>query len=89
MENIILTGGTTMIPGLSTRLYNELLEYYAEKKYGGSIKQTKKTGLSVTAPPGRMHSVFKGASLLAYRVPKCDWTSKQDLEEHGNSILHT
>ena len=68
MQRIILTGGTTMFPGLSSRLEKELLEYYCENKYRGNMKQTKKTGLMIHDPPRRKHNVFIGASFLASKI---------------------
>ena len=75
MQNIILTGGTTMFPGLSTRLYKELIEHLAATKYG-SIAQAKKTGLMIHDPPRRKHNVFIGASFLANKIDQAQWITK-------------
>lgn len=41
MQNIILTGGTTMFPGLSTRLYADLSKIYSEEYYKNNPKWQK------------------------------------------------
>ena len=81
MQNIILTGGTTMFPGLSTRLERDLLELYATKKYGNNMKQVKKTGLMIHDPPRRKHNVFIGASFLANRIDSSQWITKEAWKE--------
>ena len=68
MQNIILTGGTTMFPGLSTRLDKELRQYFCDQYYH-DMKQVNKTGLCIHDPPRRKHNVFIGASFLASRIP--------------------
>jgi actin-related protein 2 len=86
MQNIILTGGTTMFPGLSTRLYKDLHELYTVRKYKNP-KQTTKTGLMIHDPPRRKHNVFIGASFLAARIPEQQWISKAHYQEVGESAL--
>jgi len=88
MQNIILTGGTTMFPGLSTRLERDLLQHYCDNKFGGNMKQTRKTGLMIHDPPRRKHNVFIGASFLSNKIDIGQWITKQAWEEHGNKILH-
>lgn len=88
MKNIILTGGTTMFPGLSTRLDKDLRQYYCDKKFSGNMKQTNKTGLMIHDPPRRKHNVFIGASFLANKIEPTQWITKQAYEEHGKKILH-
>lgn len=65
MQKVILTGGTTMFPGLSTRIYKELSEIMTKQKYKGDASRVAKTGLTVHDPPRRKHAVFIGASFLA------------------------
>lgn len=65
VQNIILTGGTTMFPGLSSRIDRELRAIFTEEKYKGDASRVGKTGLTVHDPPRRKHAVFIGASFLA------------------------
>lgn len=67
VQNIFLTGGTTMFPGLSTRLDTELRKLLAETRFKGDPSRVKKTGMLIHDPPRRKHSVFIGASFMASR----------------------
>jgi actin-related protein 2 len=69
VSNIILTGGTTMFPGLSSRIDRELRAIFTKEKFGGDASRVGKTGLTVNDPPRRKHSVFIGASFLASGSP--------------------
>ena len=86
MQNIILTGGTTMFPGLSTRLDKELRQYFCDNYYK-DMRQVNKTGLCIHDPPRRKHNVFIGASFLARRIPEEQWITKFAYEEFGPKIL--
>lgn len=88
IQNIVLTGGTTMFPGLSSRLTSELEKILTERKYGGNARQVKKTGLLIHDPPRRKHAVFIGASFLAKNAPDDQWISRAAYQEEGNRILH-
>mmetsp|Transcript_32631 Transcript_32631/g.23573 ORF Transcript_32631/g.23573 Transcript_32631/m.23573 type:complete len:122 (+) Transcript_32631:831-1196(+) len=87
VQNIILTGGTTMFPGLSSRIEKDLKDLMTEKKYGGDASRVKKTGLTVHDPPRRKHSVFIGASFLAKRAPPQQWITKAEYEEKGDKVF--
>lgn len=69
VSNIIITGGTTMFPGLSSRIDRELRAIFTKQKFGGDASRVRKTGLTVNDPPRRKHSVFIGASFLASGSP--------------------
>ena len=87
VQNIILTGGTTMFPGLSSRIEKDLKDLMTEKKYSGDASRVKKTGLTVHDPPRRKHSVFIGASFLAKRAPAQQWITKAEYEEKGDKVF--
>ena len=69
IQNITLTGGTTMFPGLSSRLTSELSAILTKEKYNGDSKRVRKTGMLIHDPPRRKHAVFIGASFLAKASP--------------------
>jgi actin-related protein 2 len=73
-----MTGGTTMFPGLSTRMYKELAGIMTERKYKGDATRVSKTGLTVHDPPRRKNAVFIGGSFLANNAPDQQWISKAD-----------
>ena len=89
VQNIFLTGGTTMFPGLSSRLDTELRDVLTNTRYKGDASRVKKTGLMIHDPPRRKHSVFIGASFLAHKCEEGRWISKSAYEEQGTRILYS
>ena len=87
IQNIMLTGGTTMFPGLSSRMNFEMEKLLTEQKYGGDASRVKKTGMLIHDPPRRKHSVFIGASFLAKASEDDQWISRAAYEENGARIL--
>jgi actin-related protein 2 len=61
--NIWLSGGTTMIPGLSSRIEHDIKELYV-KLFKGNREQLKKFPVIVHDPPSRKNAVFMGASFF-------------------------
>lgn len=88
VQTIILTGGTTMFPGLSTRMYKELAAIMTKTKYKGDASRVAKTGMTVHDPPRRKHAVFIGGSFLASNAGDEQWISKQQWQENGAKIVH-
>ena len=77
-SNIVLSGGTTMYPGLSERLTKEL-----------KTMCPPNTNVRVVAPPERKYSVWIGGSILTSLNTFQDrWITKEDYEECGPSIVH-
>lgn len=64
-SNIWMSGGTTMIPGLSSRLENEIKELYVKKKFKGDRGGLNRVKIAVHDPPRRKNAVFMGASFFA------------------------
>lgn len=54
-----------MIPGLSTRLENEIKELYVAKKFKGDRKGLERVKVTVNDPPRRKNAVFLGGSFFA------------------------
>ncbi|CAI2372170.1 unnamed protein product [Moneuplotes crassus] len=76
--NIILSGGTTMFPGLGERLYKEMKDL---------APQTMK--VKVIASPDRKYAVWRGGSTLAKLSTFAGmWVTKEDYAEFGESIVH-
>jgi len=76
-SNIVLTGGSTMFPGIAERLHNELVNL---------VPTT--TQIKVIAPPERKYSVWIGGSILAsLSTFKKMWISKEEYNEYGPSIV--
>lgn len=72
-ENIVMSGGTTMFPGIAERLTKELVALSPS-----SMK------IRVTAPPERKYSVWIGGSLLSSLATfNTMWITKQEYDETG------
>ncbi|XP_046582664.1 actin, cytoskeletal 4-like [Haliotis rubra] len=77
-SNVVLSGGSTMYPGLADRMVKELSSIVPS-----SIK------VKVISPPERKYSVWIGASILAsLSTFQQMWISKQEYDECGPSIVH-
>jgi actin, other eukaryote len=78
-ENIVLSGGSTMIRGLQERLHREVAEV------APSTVRVK-----VVAPAERKYSVWIGGSILA-GLPTFQqmWMSKEEYNEYGPGRIHT
>ena len=77
LTNVVLSGGSTMLPGLSERLKKELI---------GLAPPTVR--VSVVSPPERKFSVWIGGSILASlsNFQKM-WFAKQDYDEAGPNCI--
>ena len=77
-QNIVLAGGTTMLPGLQQRLVFEL----GRTAPGGCIPE-------LIAPPERAHAAWLGASILgSLSVASQMWISREEYDENGPLIVH-
>mmetsp|Transcript_29045 Transcript_29045/g.66801 ORF Transcript_29045/g.66801 Transcript_29045/m.66801 type:complete len:380 (-) Transcript_29045:206-1345(-) len=76
--NVVLSGGTTMFPGISERMAKELTAL---------APSTMK--IKVVAPPDRKYSVWSGGSILS-SLPNFErmWIQKKEFAETGDSIVH-
>merc|ERR1712010_311439 len=76
--NIVLSGGTTMFPGIADRMQKELVNL---------APSTMK--VKIIAPPERKYSVWIGGSILSsLSTFQQMWISKEEYDEGGPSIVH-
>jgi len=76
--NIVLSGGTTMFPGIAERMTKEI---------SGLAPSSMK--IKIVAPPERKYSVWIGGSILAsLSTFQSMWISKDEFDESGPSIVH-
>jgi actin len=76
--NSVLSGGTTMFPGIDVRLTKELTALAP-----ASIK------VKIVAPPERKYSVWIGGSILASLSTFQEmWITKDEYDESGPGIVH-
>ena len=76
--NTVLSGGTTMYPGIADRMQKEITAL---------APSTMK--IKIIAPPERKYSVWIGGSILAsLSTFQQMWISKQEYDESGPAIVH-
>ncbi|KAL7678136.1 hypothetical protein ACOME3_004365 [Neoechinorhynchus agilis] len=85
LKRIVLSGGSTMFPGLSTRLEHELRGLYLKNILKGDKSRLSRCEIEVEDPPRRKYLVFLGGSMLANVTKNTDdmWITKSDYEEKG------
>jgi actin beta/gamma 1 len=81
--NVVLAGGTTMLPGFKERMAKELAAL-APSTMGGHPME-----IAVVALPGREYAAWSGGSILSsLSTFQQMWISKAEYDESGPSIVH-
>ncbi|MFX0151633.1 MAG: actin, cytoplasmic 2, partial [Candidatus Hodarchaeota archaeon] len=76
-QNIVLSGGSTMFPGLKERLHKELTELVPEN-----------VEIRIVAPPERRYSVWIGGSILSsLKTFQRLWVSRKEYQEQGPGVI--
>ncbi|CAF1540232.1 unnamed protein product [Rotaria magnacalcarata] len=76
--NIVLSGGTTMFPGIADRMQKDV-----------SALAPSNMKIRIVAPPERKYAVWIGGSILSSLATfQSMWISKQEYDESGPSIVH-
>lgn len=88
-KHIVLSGGTTMYPGFSSRLEKEMTQLYLTNILKGDSSRLSKFKLRIENSARQKHMVYLGASLLANIMKDSDqfWISKEEYEEQGLRCL--
>jgi len=77
-ENIVLSGGTTMYPGIDERMAKELKALVPAAMV-----------VTITAPPERKYSVWIGGSILSSLSTFAEmWITKEEYDVTGPGIVH-
>jgi actin beta/gamma 1 len=77
-SNIVLSGGSTMFPGIKERLTREIKEQVPDSM-----------DVKIIAPPERMYSVWIGGSILSsLRTFHRMWITRRDYKEMGPQVIH-
>lgn len=85
-KHIVLSGGTSMYPGLPTRLEKEVRQLYLERVLKGDTSRMDKFKMRIEDPPRRRHMVFLGGAVLAEIMKSREsgfWMNKKDYDELG------
>ena len=87
--NIVLSGGSSMFPGLSSRLERDIKKMYLDRFLMGDESHLCKFKCRVEDSPRRQHLAFLGGAVLAGIMKDKDsfWMNKREWEEEGFGIL--
>lgn len=88
-KHIVLSGGSSMYPGLPSRLEKDITDLYLQQVLNGDESRLKKFKLRIEDPPRRKHMVFLGGSVLADLMREREefWMNKNDYDELGVARL--
>jgi actin beta/gamma 1 len=96
-RNVVMSGGTTMFPGIADRMDKELRAFapanmevipHSVALFSVILKRSL-SQVRVVAPPERKYSVWIGGSILASLNTFQDlWCTKQEYDESGPAIVH-
>ena len=86
---IVLSGGSSMYPGLPSRMEKEIKQLWLTRVLKGDPERLGKLKVRIEDPPRRRHMVFLGGAVLAnIMADKEDmWVSKQEWSEQGARVL--
>lgn len=84
-KHIVLSGGSTMYPGLPSRLEKDIRGFYAQKVAKGNQSVIDKFQCRIEDPPRRKHMVFLGGAVLADIMKDKDsfWANISEYKERG------
>lgn len=90
-SHVVLSGGTTMLAGLPSRLEKDIRDMYREKILQGSEADMKRFPLKIEDPPARKTLVFAGGSIFASLLMEnpSGWITKQEWQEgFSEAMMH-
>lgn len=89
LRGIVLSGGSSMYPGLPSRLEKELKQLYLTRVLGNDPEKLKNFKVRIEDPPRRRHMVFIGGAVLANIMKDKEhlWVTRQEWEEQGARAL--
>ncbi|KAL8292523.1 hypothetical protein RQP46_001135 [Phenoliferia psychrophenolica] len=84
-KHIVLSGGSSMYPGLPSRLEKEMKQLYLQKVLHGDPERLSKFKIRIEDPPRRKHMVFLGGAVLAdiMKSQESFWITKAEWDEQG------
>ncbi|XP_071449966.1 actin-related protein 2 isoform X1 [Hetaerina americana] len=88
-KHIVLSGGSTMYPGLPSRLEREIKQLYLERVLKNDIDKLSKFKIKIEDPPRRKDMVFIGGAVLAEVMKDRDtfWMTREEYQEKGVGVL--
>ncbi|KAF7992161.1 hypothetical protein HCN44_001486 [Aphidius gifuensis] len=88
-KHIVLSGGSTMYPGLPSRLEREIKQLYLQRVLKNDTSKLGKFKIKIEDSPRRKDMVFMGGAVLADLTKNRDsfWIMREEYEEKGLSVL--
>ncbi|SOV01953.1 probable actin-like protein ACT2 [Ustilago sp. UG-2017a] len=88
-KHIVLSGGSSMYPGLPSRLEKEMKQLYLTRVLDGDGSRLKNFKIRIEDPPRRKHMVFLGGAVLADIMKNREsfWISRAEWYEQGKASL--
>jgi len=84
-KHIVLSGGSSMYPGLPSRLEKEMKQLYLTRVLNGDTSRLNKFKIRIEDPPRRKHMVFLGGAVLAdiMKGRQEFWLTREEWLESG------
>lgn len=84
-KHIVLSGGSTMYPGLPSRLEKEVKQLYLTRVLKDDVARLANFKIRIEDPPRRKHMVYLGGAVLADIMKNKEdfWLTRKDFEEQG------
>jgi len=88
-NHIVLSGGSSMYPGLPSRLEKDLRQIWLQKRGNNNRALIDNFKCRIEDPPRRKHMVFLGGAVLAEIMKDKDtfWMNRQEYQETGLAVL--
>ena len=88
-KHIVLSGGTTMYPGLPSRMEREIKQLYLHRTLKGDTSKIGKFKVRIEDPPRRKHLVFLGGAVLGEILASRPetWMTRSEYQEKGIKVL--
>ncbi len=88
-KHIVLSGGSSMYPGLPSRLEKEMKQLYLTRVLKGDASRLGAFKIRIEDPPRRKHMVFLGGAVLAdiMKSRESFWVSRQEWYDQGARSL--
>lgn len=88
-KHIVLSGGSSMYPGLPSRLEKEMKQLYLSRVLRGDGSRLQNFKIRIEDPPRRKHMVFLGGAVLGDIMKNREsfWISRNEWYEQGPRAL--
>jgi len=88
-KHVVLSGGSSMYPGLPSRLEKEMKQLYLTRVLNGDPSRLNKFKIKIEDPPRRKHMVFLGGAVLAdiMKSRQDFWITREEWFEKGVQAL--